>query len=344
MPRIVEGVVVLGFSLIPVLAAWGLGMTARSMNAPAEMIMAAEVGLPMIACYLMVSKPKTFGLAIGVLLMSHGVVQSIGNEYQKRTFFGIYTANPVSGGMMQLVHGTTLHGLQWMDPAKRGEPLSYYHREGPIGLVFKTYGASPRFDHVALVGLGTGSLTAYGRPGQEMTVFEIDPAVVHLSRDSGLFTFVRDSKASVRFVLGDARLSLAKERDSTFGLIALDAFSSDSVPIHLLTREAMGMYITKLSPGGMLVFHISNRYLDLERVIAGVSRSLGLAAFACEVTVPEEELKLGHRSATWVAVARNAEDLALLRADPRWKDLKDKPGVEWTDDYSSIVPIFELGS
>ena len=185
-----------------------------------------------------------------------------------------------------LYHGTTLHGAQSLSPSRRREPLTYYHRTGPLGQVFTTFSRKSSKSRVAIIGLGTGTMACYGEPGQNWTFYEIDPAVERIARDKRYFTFLRDSPAKVEVVLGDARLSLAKAPDHQYDLIVLDAFSSDAIPVHLITREALKLYLSKLADHGILAFHISNRYLNLKPVLGDLARDANLACLV------QEDLKL----------------------------------------------------
>src|SRR5262249_26784205 len=153
-----------------------------------------------------------------------------------------------------LMHGKTVHGVQSLDPARRREALTYFHRTGPIGQLLDVYGRDIS-TNIAVVGLGAGSLASFGSSKQEWTFYEIDPIVLKLARDERFFSFLRDSAAAVRVVLGDARLSLASARDGRFDLVILDAYSSDAIPVHLVTREALALYLIKLRSGGILAFH-----------------------------------------------------------------------------------------
>src|SRR5207245_11436461 len=154
-------------------------------------------------------------------------------------------------------------GSQQIEPQARAEPFAYYHRSGPIGQVFTAFSGKAAKANVGIVGLGAGSLAYYGEPGQHFTYYEIDPTVLPIARDSGYFTFLRDCKASVEYVLGDARLTLQEAPPKQYGIIVMDAFSSDAIPLHLLTREALAIYKEKLTADGIIAFHISNGYLDL---------------------------------------------------------------------------------
>src|SRR5262249_38021787 len=160
-----------------------------------------------------------------------------------------------------LVHGSTLHGRQSLDPKRRGEPLAYYHPSGPIGRVFDIFQQKQVPRNMAVIGLGAGALACYAQPGERITFYEIDPAVYRIASDPRYFTYLPDAEqrgAKVAVVLGDARLRLREGPDGAFGLIVVDAFSSDAIPIHLLTEEAFALYLSKLAEGGLLAVHISN--------------------------------------------------------------------------------------
>jgi hypothetical protein len=256
-----------------------------------------------------------------------------------RTFYGSYRVTGTAE-RHNLIHGTTLHGWELLDGPHAGEPTSYYSRSSPIGDVMQAYGGDPAFLRVGLVGMGVGTLAAYGRPGQRMDFYEIDPAVVRIARDSGLFGFLRGSAADVRVVIGDGRLGLMGAPDAAYGLIVLDAFSSDAIPAHLLTEEAIAGYRRKLAPGGVLAVHITNRHLDLAPVLAAAADRLGLPA------VRRLQIGSGELSATseWVVLAADEASLRPLRAGDGWAELTREKGVRgWTDDYSSLVQVLDVG-
>jgi len=202
--------------------------------------------------------------------------------HESRNFYGTHRVSADSaGGVHWLSNGSTLHGTQYTDPKRACEPLSYYHREGPLGSVFAALGAktAERPRGVAVVGLGAGTTAAYARAGEGWTFYEIDPEVIDIARDPALFTYLSScAGAPVNVLTGDARLRLREAPTAAYDLIVLDAFSSDAVPAHLLTREAVALYLSKLAPGGVIAFHVSNRSLELERVALGVSADAGLDA------------------------------------------------------------------
>ena len=167
--------------------------------------------------------------------------------------------------------------MQAVDPAHQGEPLTYFHRDGPIGQAFAGLPAVAGRRDIAVVGLGVGTLASYRTPGQQWTFYEIDPEVERIARTDAYFTYLRSCGDGCRVVLGDARLSLARAPLHGYGLIVLDAFSSDAIPIHLMTTEALGLYLSRLAPAGVLAFHITNRHLTLAPVLARLALSHGLA-------------------------------------------------------------------
>jgi spermidine synthase len=259
--------------------------------------------------------------------------------FRDRSFFGVYTV-ATQDGIRIFRHGTTTHGAQMLDPAHALEPILYYHNRGPIAEVFNyLLPATPR--RVAIVGLGTGALSCFGRPGDIWTFYEIDPKVEAIARTTSYFTFMRDCAPEKQVVIGDARLALVRAQPASYNLIVLDAFTSDAVPTHLLTREALALYLEKLAPGGVVVFHISNRYLNLEPVVAGVAHAAGAAALLGSdlYLSPEERGPYGSAS-IWVAVAPSAESLAPLRKLRAWRPAVAGIGAPWTDDFSNVLGAF----
>ncbi len=274
----------------------------------------------------------TLGVVISLLLFGSPVIE------RDRTFYGSYRVTGTTNRHF-LYHGTTLHGWEILRGKNAGEPTSYYTRRSPIGQVLEAYADQPSFDRVAFVGMGVGTLAAYGRPGQRMDFYEIDPAIVRMAQDRDLFRYLRRSKADLRVIVGDGRLELARSR-SSYGLIVLDAFSSDAIPAHLLTIEALREYRRKLRPGGLLAFHISNRHLELAPVLAAQARELGLEGIDREDSRTSELGTASH----WVVLAEDRRDLEPLRQLPLWLPLKPEPGVRaWTDDYSSLVEVLDAG-
>ena len=299
---------------------------------------------PLLLCLSFGRRPLRFALGVAMLLVGmQGYTGPYGRElHTARSFFGVYRVMLDGDGKhVLLFHGSTIHGMQSIGPADRREPLAYFHRSGPIGQVFAEFEAAGVRPAVGIVGLGAGSLAGYAAPGQAFTFYEIDPLVERLARDSRYFTFLRDCPGNVRVVLGDARLSLRDAPARGYGLLVLDAFSSDSIPMHLLTREALALYLTKLDDGGILALHISNRYLDLEPVLANLARDAGLVGWMRDDTaVSAEESRNGKFPARWVVLARTPGEVRGLARDQRWKQLEARPRVGlWTDDFSNLFTI-----
>jgi SAM-dependent methyltransferase len=273
---------------------------------------------------------------------------------RQRSFFGVLHVSD-GRGFRRLEHGTTLHGQQrlrwsdgtlaagaagplaapdpfaaavllaagqdaWQHPGR--EPQTYFHRTGPIGQVFGAYQDRLSGRHVGLIGLGSGTLASYGQPGQKVTYYEIDPLVKRIAYDRSYFTYVQDALdrgVKLDVVLGDARLKLEERaRDDSaekLALLVVDAFSSDAIPIHLITRQALAIYLDNLAPDGLLAFHISNRYLDLEPVLGNLAEAAGLVGFIqndWESDVP------GKTASSWVILARQEDALCRLVHEGRW--------------------------
>jgi hypothetical protein len=312
-----------------------------------EVRTALEFGIPSLLCFAFVYRPLRLGLGVAAIMLASTYYTHTEEQdslmLRERGFFGILTISRDSDGFHSLTHGHILHGSQRFDPeSDRHIATTYYHRTGPIGQVFEGIIELNHKEHIAIVGLGTGTLASYGRPGQEFDFYEINPAVERIAKNPTYFTYWTDCQASKKVILGDARLSLVKAPDHYYDLIAVDAFSSDAIPVHLITKEAIQLYFQKLSDGGILALHISNRYLDLEPVARDLAGDLDLL---CRVenddSVTDEEKEEGKSTSTWVLLARQEEDLGSLAADSRWRPPKQKPGrAEWTDDFSNILGVF----
>jgi hypothetical protein len=261
-----------------------------------------------------------------------------------RSFFGVHrVVETTTGTHRLLVHGNTIHGAERMREADgtptqgRPEPLTYYYFGGPISEVTAAARtAQGRLNHVAVVGLGAGSLACHRHEGETWTFLEIDPEVVRLARDPNTFRFLSSCAPSAPVVLGDARLTLAASAQQ-FDLIILDAFSSDAIPTHLLTREALRGYLARLNPHGILLVHISNRHLELARVVAAVGATEGLVTFVKTDRKPTQ-FAIDLRAAAMVAVlARSEPDLGALPRADGWEKTESHAVVPWTDDYSDII-------
>ena len=265
--------------------------------------------------------------------------------HRERTFFGVYRVSiDATGRYRTLFHGTTLHGVQALDPSRAGESLTYYHRAGPFGQAFAQLPHASHAPQVAVVGLGVGTLASYARPDQHWTFYEIDPAVERIARAPDGFTFLTTCGRRCEVVVGDARLSLARSAEPGYGLLVLDAFSSDAIPVHLMTSEAIDLYLKRLAPDGVIAFHISNRHLRLAPVLGRLAMAHGLVALEQRDAVGSDMRDDGKTSSDWVLMARSRSDLGVLVDDRRWTAVAVPADTPlWTDSFSNILGVFALG-
>jgi hypothetical protein len=334
--KLLDAVVPAGILLTMAAIMWAAHTDAR-----AEALATAALA---VAAFTQRRRPVRFGLSIGALALAglsfgHGRNQVLLAE---RTFFGTYRVSQSHDERFRMLsHGTTLHGLEALKGPLIGEPLSYFHRSGPFGQAFARL---PHIDddaRVAVIGLGVGTLAAYAGPAQSWTFYEIDPAVERIARDRRYFTYLDRCAGRCQVVIGDARLSLADVRPTYYDLLVLDAFSSDSIPIHLLTAEALDLYLSKLATDGAILFHISNRHLRLSPVVANLAAARHLSAYGQVDTAAQRTD--GRNPSEWVVLARNEKALGSLTGDARWTRLAAVPSVPtWTDDFSNIVSVLRL--
>jgi hypothetical protein len=309
-------------------------------------------GPPLALAWLLRRRPLHLGLALASVLLISGFVDARNSDQirQARSFFGVLriSRDRDEKGYTELRHGTTLHGRQSLEPSRRAEPISYYQRKGPIGQLFEELDRRPGSVHIAVVGLGTGTLAAYARPGDRVTFYEIDRLVRDVAFDPAYFTYATDARnrgATVRLELGDARIRLEavkRERpEERYDVILVDAFSSDAIPVHLLTREALRLYFDMLGPRGILALHISNRYLRLEPVVANLAQDGGYARLLQHGDTGDIR---GGVEASWTILARRPEDFGEMASDSRWTAarLDPEPAVgTWTDDFHNLVSVFK---
>ena len=288
-----------------------------------------------------------FALVLGGALVIFGGFQAAMISWQgdarTRSYFGIYTVGG-NDHVRQLSHGTTVHGTQLIGSAVRERtPTAYYVRNSGVGRAMLAlpvlYGPKAR---VGVVGLGAGTLACYAQPAQDWRFYEIDPAIVRIARDTGQFSFLSRCLPDPAIVIGDARLNLATQSADSLDLLALDAFSSDSVPMHLLTREAFASYDRVLAANGLLMVHISNRFLDLEPVLAAAARAGGWTS-AKLLYGPAANAPEGETVSAWVALSRDKSVIDTLKAGGgEWRALTPRQGfTPWTDDYSTILPLLK---
>ncbi len=294
--------------------------------------------LPLLA---VLSRHRPGGLALGVgTLLVFGPIVMHGGEtlVRDRSFFGVYSVRSEQAGAFHiLMHGTTHHGGQYRDADRRRLPTAYYYPTGPVGRLFDALNEARPPRRVGVIGLGSGALSCYRRDGQMWTFYEIDPAVTALAQDLRYFHHLAECAPGARVVHGDARLSLEAEPDAQYDLLISDAFSSDSIPVHLVTREALQLFVRKLTEDGVLVINISNRNIDLEPVLGELAEQIGLSARIFHFRPSAEEKANSALNASWVVMTRPGDD-TFLDGDEGWRPMRRDPGTRpWTDDYSNIV-------
>jgi hypothetical protein len=311
-------------------------------------------GIPAVICYTCIERATRFGLCVAAFLLAVAFTTEFDATVltQERSFFGVLRVE-TDFESRSLVHGTTLHGRQFLSGPLASQPMTYFHRTGPIGHVLHAYNP-PRGDdepkpNIGIIGLGTGTLACYAQPGQRMTFYDIDPVVRKLAydKDTAYFTYVEQARrrgAKLDLVMGDARLTLERQHpadDEKYHIFIVDAFSSDSIPIHLITYEAVKLYLERLQPDGILCFHISNRYLDLKPVLANLAekytRENRGRGELVGYYMNDGDDETGKAASTWVVLARSADHLKNLKLADNWdarlglvdKADPDDPAKHW---------------
>jgi hypothetical protein len=299
------------------------------------------LGLKVLAallCFAARGRPLAMALLATAMLAASTNVTLRPELARYRSFFGVHRIErDDSDSLHFLVHGNTDHGAQFTDPQRRREPLIYYSRTGPAGQALAALRRSAPLDPVGVIGLGAGAMACLGAAGEHWTFFEVDPAIAATARDPRYFTYLAACPVA-EIVLGDGRLQVAKAPDGFYRLLVVDAFGSDAIPVHLLTREAMALYFARLQPGGVLLVHFSNRAIDLLPVLAALAADRGLAARWQFYTPGASET--GVSTSEWAIFARTEQDLGVLAADSRWVPLPVPDGRRvWTDDYANILSV-----
>lgn len=316
----------------------GVVLSSFALDGPARIILVLAAPL----FFLFRKRPVRFVLSLGAILFVSAMVTSLATNtlHSERNFFGVLRVTSDANDTIHwLFHGSTNHGRQSIVKERECEALSYYHRDGPLGQVFATFQSSAAVKDVAIVGLGTGATAVYSRPDERWTFYEINPSVVDIARNPKYFTYVGGcSSTPVKIVLGDARLRIKEAPDAGYGLIVLDAFSSDSIPMHLITQEALDLYLSKLAPDGLLAFHISNRHLDLSSVMADLAGSREL--YCIGLYDPSPYQIQGKDTSVWVVMARDAGNTGNLASSSFARVLTgDHNRRVWTDDFSNILSV-----
>ena len=288
-------------------------------------------------------------ITIGLVLGRPGAETVQTTLESSRNFYGVLRVNrdqsihTDNGPMHELIHGTIQHGYQFLEPDKRNQPTTYYGHTSGVGLAIDRQPRRTGADHtlrIGIVGLGCGTLAAYGQKGDYLRFYEINPEVIRLS--DKYFSYRKDSPAEIDVVLGDARITMEREladgRPQKFDVLAIDAFSSDAIPMHLLTTQSVELFLKQLKPDGILCLHISNRFLDLEAVVIGIAREV---RYPCVFIENDADSVEGLNSASWVLLTRNWKFLAdpqvAAASGPCWP--KSGEPVVWTDDYGSLWQV-----
>jgi len=328
---------VLVVALVSVLA---LTLVDMPSGAPRSLVV---VGVPVALAYVLSRRALRYTAALAIVLAGARFDPALVSNvlHAERNFYGLLRVSTAENGrFVELRHGSTLHGAIDVTTAGGSEPLSYYWTGSPIADVLRDAQRTRDSMDVAVVGLGVGALAWYARPDERWTFYEINPAVVRLARDTTLFHFLARSRAGeLRIDAGDARLRLQHAPDSSYDVIVLDAFTSDAVPLHLLTREAVALYARKLAPDGIVVFHISNRYLALPDPLAAVARANGFRAYLREQHLDDEARRARRESSEWLVLARDFDAFPPGRST-EWLGVLPRSERPWTDDYSNLWSAF----
>lgn len=299
---------------------------------------AGERAFPVRAAYL--------ATLVGLMLALGGpaTIPASFDGNRARSYFGVYTVrDDAEGRLRTLVHGGTVHGVQLLDPDRRDTTTMYYGPGSGVGTVLtRTQDLFGDDTSVGVVGLGAGTLACYRLPGQEWTFFEIDPLMVRIAREE--FTFLADCAPDAEVAVGDARLELRRTAPDSYDVLVVDAFSSDAIPMHLMTREAFDHYDAVLRDDGLVLVHITNRFMDLEPVLAGLVRYEGWSASLLDDDPAASEVaQLGRTQSRWVALSRSPGilDAQLAKADGDWRSVQDDEVRLWTDDHTSVIPLLK---
>lgn len=330
-------------AIVAALMVLGGALIAAQKNVLAGNLLA---GLFLLGAFLLGRHPVRYVIAMAALLAGTSYFRQArtGVVERDRNFFGVLRVSHDPIRPLRLLHhGTTIHGMQFTLPERRCEPLSYYHTQGPVGEIARLFEQSTLPPRVGLIGLGVGAMVSYAKPGQHWTIYEIDPAVIRIAQNTNYFTYLSSCAAApFQLELGDARLRIQTAPDGGFGLIYVDAFSSDTIPIHLLTREAIALYRRKLHPDGLLAFHLSSRHFELEALVANLGRALGLECYVSvrgelDTTASNE----GGLESHWAILAPPAAVPAIRTAATWRRVIPSDRAPLWTDDFSSLLGVLK---
>jgi len=326
---------------IPVALGAGLAVFFLLDADPSRLALSAAVLIVGVIAYGLRAMPFRFAATIGAMLFVGLLLNRAGGTQRlaTRSFYGVYQIiDDSSARIRDFYSGTTIHGAEVFGDSGRS-PATYYHRDGPLGALFgaRAWRAAPW--RVGVVGLGVGSTAAYARPGETWTFYEIDPLVARIAADNSWFHYLHAAAAAPTIVLGDARLSLAAALPRSLDVLLVDAFSSDAIPTHLLTREALQLYRQRLAEDGVIAWHISNRYLDLRPVLEGLAADAGMTALIfSDQKIPKDSG--GRFPSIWVVMSAGPKTVDAIRSDSRWLPLRSqRPPILWTDERSDVFSV-----
>lgn len=306
---------------------------------PLEMLVGMTAALFLVTLTLVRNTGLSAMILTGMVVIFGAHIAEGNAIFRDRSFFGTHRVAD-EGGLRLYANGTTVHGAQRLADYAEGTrptPLYYYHPEGPMAQVMTSdFGQAAQ--SIGIVGLGVGSLACYAQPGQSWAFYEIDAMVDRVARDPSLFTFMSECAGDAPTYLGDARIVLEGQAEARYDVLVIDAYSSDAVPVHLTTIEALELYRERLNPGGILMFHISNRYYEIERPLSRSAEALGLAA-RIQNYGQHMDLEEGNSPSLVVVMAEDDATLAGLAEDDRWEVLTSDGGRIWTDDFADLLSI-----
>ncbi len=299
-------------------------------------------GVPAVLAFCLHERPVAFALSLLVVLGAVGYFSEFRGGrvlHVSRNFFGVKRVMVDSRGSMHtLTHGATVHGSQFIQPEKRKEPTSYYHRSGPVGDLFIALSEREKEKRVAVIGLGAGAVASYAEPDLQFTFYEIDPQVEEIARDTRFFDYLSLPDGQCEVVIGDGRLAIEKAPAESFDMILLDAFSSGTIPVHLLTKEAVQTYLAKLAPGGLLAFHISNHFVNLIPALSAIASELGLRLLERE----DQYAFYGKEAAHYAVMLPSTSHFQFLEQHPVWASVSSAETTRvWTDEYSNLAGLMK---
>jgi predicted membrane-bound spermidine synthase len=307
---------------------------------PDRLVLTAILTVFAMAAYSFRGRAPRLALGVGAIILAGSpLTRADGKQVlAARSFYGVYrVVDDRADRVREFLSGTTVHGAEWLNDTLHA-PLAYYHRDGPLGSLFSVRSQRKASWRVGVIGLGVGATASYAIAGESWTFFELDPLVARIAENPGLFQYLTFASVPPRVVIGDARVSLERDSEELFDVLIIDAFSSDAIPTHLLTREAVSLYRSRLAPDGIIAWHISNEHVDLRPVLDALARDAGLIALIdSDMNVPHESF--GRFPSIWVATTASDRTASAIRSDPGWLPLHTARPQLWTDDFSNLFRV-----